>query len=483
MSLKQKTINGLFWSFIDSTANQGIQFIFGIILARLLSPREFGLIGMLTVFIAISQSFIDSGFGNALIRKQNCTNSDYSTVFYFNLFISFVVYLILFFCADFISVFFQEPELALLLRVLSIGLIFNAIGIIQSTILTKNIDFKKQTRISIISSLLSGTVSIIMALNGFGVWSLVALTLCRFGFNSLFLWVWATWKPSLIFSKTSFTEMFSFGSKLLVSGLINTVFENVYYLIIGKYFSSVQLGYYTRADQFKMLPSIGITGVISRVSYPVLSSVQNDILLLNAGYKKLIKTTMFITFLLMIGMAAVAKPMIIVLIGEKWIVAAEYLQLLCFVGMFYPLHALNLNMLQVQGRSDLFLKLEIIKKILAVPTILIGVFFGIKPMIIAMIINTIIAYYLNSYWSGKFINYSFGGQVKDLLPSFLISSTIGVAVFFVGYFLQASQLIILLLQISLGAFLTFVLCELFKLSEYVYIKEIVFEKIFLRNHE
>ena len=320
-----------------------------------------------------------------------------------------------------------------------------------------------------------------MALNGFGVWSLVALTLCRFGFNSLFLWVWATWKPSLIFSKTSFTEMFSFGSKLLISGLINTIFENVYYLIIGKYFASVQLGYYTRADQFKMLPSIGITGVISRVSYPVLSSVQNDIVLLNAGYKKLIKTTMFITFLLMIGMAAVAKPMIIVLIGEKWIVAAEYLQLLCFVGMFYPLHALNLNMLQVQGRSDLFLKLEIIKKILAVPTILIGVFFGIKPMIIAMIINTIIAYYLNSYWSGKFINYSFGQQVKDLLPSFFISSTIGITLFLVGYFLPASQLIILLTQIILGAFLTFVLCELFKLSGYIYIKEIVFEKIFFKG--
>lgn len=476
-TLKQKTITGTIWSFIDSFANQGIQFIAGIVLARILSPREFGLIGMLTIFIALSQSFIDSGFTHALIRKQNCTQTDYSTVFYFNFVVGIIFYFILFFSAGSISVFFNEPQLELLLQVLGIGLILNALGIIQRTILTKDINFKLQTRVSIVASTLSGIIAIAMAFNGFGVWSLVALTLSRFGFTSFFLWMWAKWKPSLVFSKKSFKELFSFGNKLLLSGLIDTAYRNIYYIIIGKYFSAVELGYFTRADQFQALPSQQLTGVFGRVSYPILSTIQNDVKKLRNAYKQIIKSTMLITFVFMLGMAAIAKPMILTLIGEQWLPSVIYLQMLCFVGMFYPLHALNLNMLKVLGRSDLFLRLEIIKTVLAIPVIIIGILYGIKIMILGMLINTIIAYYLNSFWSGKLIGYSSFEQVKDIFPSFLLAFTVAAIVYIIGNIIELSNILILVTQIITGAVLTFIIAEIFKINSYLYLKEIVFNKL------
>ncbi|WP_319481176.1 MOP flippase family protein [uncultured Draconibacterium sp.] len=477
MTLKQKTINGLFWSFIDSFANQGVQFIVGIVLARILSPREFGLIGMLTIFIAISQSFVDSGFSNALIRKKNCTQEDYSTVFYFNLLVGLVFYFLLFVSAGSISNFFNEPQLNLLLKVLGIGVLLNAIGIIQRTILTKEINFKLQTRVSIVASIGSGTIAITMALMDYGVWSLVGLTLARFGLNTLFLWIWAKWKPLKVFSKESFNELFAFGSKLLISGLIDTIYRNVYYLIIGKYFSAIELGYYTRANQFKAFPSQNLNSIIGRVSYPVLSSIQDDKEKLRLAYQKIIRTTMLVTFCLMLGMAAVAKPMILTLIGEKWLPSVIYLQMLCFVGMFYPLHALNLNMLQVQGRSDLFLRLEIIKKILAIPTIIIGIFFGIKLMIAGMMVNTLIAYYLNSYWSGKMIGYSFGQQVKDIFPSLLLALLMAATVFILGNFLELAPIMKLFIQVLCGIVFIFAVGELSRFNDYIYLKSLVFEKI------
>jgi teichuronic acid exporter len=476
MSLKQKTVSGLLWSFIDQFANLGITFIAGIILARLLSPREFGLIGMITVFIAVSESFINSGFSSALIRKKDCTNTDFSTVFYFNLAAGVLFFFLLFFSAPAIAGFFNEPQLEAIVQVLGIVLIIDSLTLIQRTILTKRIDFKLQARISVIASLGSGIIAITMAFNGFGVWSLVAQRLSRQGLNSLFLWLWNRWKPLLVFSTQSFKELFGFGSKLLVSGLIDTLYRNIYYLVIGKFFSAQDLGYYTRADHFKNLPSQNLNNIISRVTYPVLSSMQDDKPRLKANYQKLIRSTMLITFVLMLGMAAVAEPMIITLIGEKWRPSIIYLQMLSFVGMMYPLHALNLNMLQVSGRSDLFLKLEIIKKILAVPTIIIGVIWGIKIMIIGMMLNTLITYYLNSYWSGRFIGYSFREQVKDILPSFGLALMMAAGVFMLGLALPFNYLLTLIIQMIAGAAFVFLFCEGTKFKDYIFVKEIVFEK-------
>jgi len=431
---------------------------------------------MLAIFIALSESFIDSGFSTALIRKKDCTKIDYSTVFYFNLALGVALFLVLFLSADAISSFFHEPQLKLLTQVLGIGLVLNATGMIQRTILTKNINFKLQTKISLVASISSGAIAISLAFLNYGVWSLVALTLSRFGFNSLLLWAWTKWRPLLVFSKKSFKELFSFGSKLLISGLLDTAYRNIYYLIIGKYFSAVELGYYTRADQFKALPSQNLTGIIGRVSYPVLSSIQDDIPKLKTAYQKIIKSTMLITFCLMLGMAAIAKPMITVLIGDKWLPAAEYLQLLCFGGMFYPLHALNLNMLKVQGRSDLFLKLEIIKKIIAVPVIIIGIIYGIKAMIFGMICMTIITYFINSYWSGQLIGYSSLQQVKDIFPSFLIAGVTGLIVHLTGNVLQLPIAISLLMQVLIGIAVTISICEMIKFKDYYYIKVIMLDK-------
>ena len=477
MTLKEKTISGLAWSFIDNFSALGITFLVGIILARLLTPHEFGLIGMIYIFMAISQSIIDSGFTQALIRKKECTQADYSTVFYFNLILGVIIYLIFVFTSGIISHFFNEPQLKLIVKVLGLGLIIESLTIVQRAKLIKRIDFKLQTKISVISSIISGIIGITMALKGFGVWSLVIKSLTGYAVTSFLLWIWNKWKPSLTFSISSFKEMYSFGSKLLISGLIDVSYRNIYLLIIGKYFSATELGFYTRAEQFTNLPSQNIDIVIQRVSYPVLSTMQDDIQKLKEAYKKLIKSTMLITFVLMLGMAAIAKPMILTLIGEKWISSVVYIQLLCFVGMLYPLHSLNLNMLNVQGRSDLFLRLEVIKKLLAVPIIIIAILYGIKIMIIGMFVNSCMAYYLNSYWSGKFIKYSFGEQIKDILPSFLLAIFISSVIFFLGNAMDISNILKMIMQILLGALLFIGITEATQMKDYLYIKHIFLEKL------
>jgi teichuronic acid exporter len=480
MTLKEKTISGLLWSFADNFINLGVAFLAGIVLARLLTPREFGLIGMTTIFIAISNAFVQSGFTQALIRKKVCTQTDYSTAFYFNLLVSIGFYGLLSLSSSFISQFFNEPQLTHIIRVVGLVLIINGLTIVQQAQLAKAMNFKLQTKITIVASIVSGSIGVAMALGGYGVWSLVVMTLLNSGIMMSLLWLWNGWWPSLIFSYESFSEMFSFGSKLLVSRLIDTMYQNIYLLVIGRYFSAATLGYYTRAQAFSDIPSQNISIVIQQVSFPALTTMQDNIPQLKDAYRKLIKSTMLITFVLMLGMAAVAEPMLLTLIGEQWQPSVIYLQLLCFVGMLYPLHAINLNMLNVQGRSDLFLRLEIIKKVLAIPVILAVIFFGIKMMIVAMIVHSIVAYYLNSYWSGKLIGYSPWQQIKDIFPSFLLATANGLIVYLIGDLIEAPPLYQLLVQLILGGLLTLGLGELLQLNSYLYIKEIALNQLLKR---
>lgn len=472
-SLKQRTITGILWSSIDNLSNQGLLFLIGIILARLLTPEEYGLIGMITIFIAISGSFVNSGFSQALIRKKSCTDADLSTVFYFNIIAGTLFFGILLITAPSISKFFNEPQLTNLVRVLGLVLIIDALTIIQRTTLIKRIDFKLQTKITIISTVCSGTVGITMAYSGFGVWSLVVKALIQSTMSSLLLWFWNKWRPMLIFSKKSFTELFSFGYKLLFSGLIDTFYRNIYYVVIGKYFSAQELGFYTKADHFSNLPSKNINTIIARVSYPVLAQLQDDPLKLKGGYKKIIKHTMFITFILMAGLAAVAEPMIISLIGEKWRPSVVYLQLLCFVGALYPLNAINLNMLNVQGRSDLFLKLEIIKKTLAVPVIVIGIVWGVKVMILGMWFNTIVAYFINSYYSGRHIRYSIREQLFDIIPYLVLATFMGGVVFITGWLVPWGYMTKLIVQILLGMGIVVLISEWARIDAFISLKEIL----------
>lgn len=471
-SLKQKSIKGISWSFVDNIANSGTTFFIGLILARLLSPSEFGLLGMIGIFIAISNSIIDSGFSQALIRKNDVTDVDYSTTFFFNLATSVLLLLVLYCASPMISRYFHEPRLIDVTRAMALLLVFNSFSIIQRVILTKNIDFKLQTKISIISSVVSGLFAIALALRGWGIWSLVGQLLSRQFLGSLLFWLFNSWRPTLQFSRTSFKELFGFGYKLLISGLLDTIYKNLYYLIIGRNYSASLLGQFTRGELFASIFSSNLTAVVQRVSFPVLSSLQNDDIRLKEAFRKVIKMTMLPTFTLMLGLIAVAKPLIIFLIGAKWMMATVFLQIVCLAEMLYPLHAININILNVKGRSDLVLKLEVLKKSIAVPVILAGVFGSIELMLWSSVIASIIAFFLNSHYSAPLLNYSTRDQIKDIAPGFFS------ALFIAGGMWCLILIILpvwvtLLLQIVTGAVLAFFIFEILKLEEYMEIKRML----------
>lgn len=472
-NLKTRAINGLFWSLIDNFSVQISQFIIGIVLARILSPNDFGLIGMLTVFITISQWFVSSGFGQALIRKKDCTQNDYSTVFIFNIITGFLLYLILFFSSGFIADFFNEPQLESLLNVLGISLIIIAFTIVQQTQLTKRLDFKLQTRISVISSVISGLIGVLLAYLGYGVWTLVYKALLEYFIRSFLLWIYNKWRPSFVFDTNSFKELFGFGSKLMLRGLIYTLFNNMYYVIIGKYFSTADLGYYTRAEQFNRMPSSNINKVINRVSYPVLSELQNDDVALKAAYKKIFISLVFISSVSMMILSAIAKPLIIVLIGEKWLPTVPILQLLCFVGLLYPLCDFNLTILKVKGKSGLILKLEIIKRILSIPVIIVGIIYGINYLIIAMIILSLFEFLINAYFSGKEISFTLKEQILINLPSVALSFVASSVLYFLTLNLELNNYLIITICLTTGMILIIAMSEMFKIKAYLNIKNMV----------
>lgn len=467
ISLKSKTITGLFWSFTDLMANHGIQFVVQIILARLLLPEHFGIIGMILVLISVSNAIVDSGFSQALIRDQHTTQEDYSTVFYFNLFISVVLYALIFCTANMISLFFEEPQLTNIIRVLCLVLIINSLSIIQKAMLVKKVDFKTLTKISVISVIVSGSLTIYLAMSGFGVWSLVINMIALQSVQTVLFWYFNKWMPSLTFKIKSFKKFYSFGYKLLLSGLIDTFFYYSYFVIIGKMYSTNQLGYYTNAIKIKDLASFAIVSTVQRVTYPVLSSIQQEEERLKYGFKSVIKTSAFINFPLMVGLAAIAKPLFIVLFGIKWIHSVVYFQLLCFAGMLNPIHSINLNVLQVKGRSDLILLLEIIKKsvlaILIVLSLLFG--FGIIGLIWTTVIHSFVSFLINSYYSAREIEYSSVEQMKDLLPSFVISLIMGFAVFQLGAIIDENNLLQLICEITIGIAIYITISKILKVQE------------------
>lgn len=475
-SLKDKTVKGSFWSAADNIANQGITFLVGLVLARLLSPEEYGLIAIITIFINVFNSIVDSGFSNALIRKNNANDLDYNTVFWCNMGISVILCAALFFSAGPIAYFFGRPKLKPMTEVMSLIVVINAFAIIQRTLLVKKIDFKTQTKVSLISSIVSGLVGIGMAIRGYGVWALVGLQVSRQLLNSVLLWLFSTWRPKSIFSVDSFKELFSFGWKLLVSSLIATIWNEMYQVVIGKFYSPVLLGQYTRAQQFGSIFSVNINGVVSRVTYPALSKIQEEKDRLKIAYKRIIRCTMLITFSCMLGLAGCAKSFVYVLVGSKWMECVPMLQVLCFNLMMYPLHSINLNMLQVQGRSDLFLRLEVIKKCIGVVPILLGIFVSFYWMLYASVISGFFAYYLNAHYSGALLNYSVREQVNDVLPSFLVALGMGIIVYLVGK-IPLTPFLLLLFQFLTGAVVLVVVCEYLRLQEYIELKGIFFSNL------
>lgn len=475
-SLKDKTIKGVAWSGIDNLVQFGVTFLVGIVLARLLTPDDYGLIGIITIFTAVCTALINGGMSSALIRKKNATDDDYNTVFICNLVMSFIFYVLIFIFSPFIADFFHRLELTDLTRVVSLGMIVGALAMVQHTRLTKRIDFKTQTKITFVASIASGLLGIGMALLDFGVWSLVTQHLSSQVFRTLLLWFYNKWIPSLRFSKNSFQELFGFGWKMMLSHLLDTVWKELYQVVVGKFYSPATLGQYTRAKQFSALFSSNLTSVIQRVTYPVLSNIQEDKERMVSAYRRIIKTTMFVTAIGMFFLGAISEPLLYCLIGPKWHDAAIYLPLICISSSLYPLHAINLNMLQVQGRSDLFLGLEVIKKIIGIAPLSVCIFYGVLPMLYVNLITGTITFLLNSYYSGKLIGYSSWKQIKDVCPFYGIAVLVAMSVFFLKY-LPLSLWIILPLQIIVGILVVFIVCSNWQIVEYNEIRGIVLKKV------
>ncbi len=468
-SLKNKTIKGVGWSAVDAFLGQGVTFIVGLVLARLLSPDEYGLIGICLIFTTVLNGIVDSGFSNALIRKKDVTDEDYNTMFITNMAISIVLYVLLFICAPFVSDFFHREELTALVRATGLILFFNALSITQVTILTKEINFKTKTKASFVSAIISGVIGIVMAFIGFGVWALVAQQLSRQLLYTLCLWFLNKWFPKFTFYRDSFKYMWGFGWKLLASGILNNVWNQLYQVVIGRFYSPSTLGHYTRANEYASIFSSNLTSIVQRVSYPVLSEIQDDRERMLLGYRRIIKVTMFVTVVCMISLGAVAEPLIYTLIGTKWHTAATFLPLICISMSLYPLHAINLNILQVLGRSDIFLYLEILKKIVGLIPLIIGVFYGVYFMLLASIVTGVFGLYLNSWYTGKALGYTYWKQLKDIAPSYMTALIIAVAVYFFK-FLPLQNSLILVIQIVVGLVVGLASSELFKFEEYLELK-------------
>ena len=422
-ALGQKTVRGVFWSSVERFSMQGVHFLVTLILARILTPDDFGLIGLLAVFIAVSQSLIETGFSMALIRKQNRSNIDNSTVFYFSIVTSLLVYLLFYAIAPWVAVFFHESQLTELMRVLCIAVIINSFSVIQRTLFTAKVNFKTQAKATIIAAVLSGILGIASAIKGAGVWALVIQYMTNSLFNTVFLWYYSSWRPLLVFSWKSFKELYLFGFNLMLVGVLETLYQNSYQIFIGKFFSAASLGHFTQAKTIANFPSTNISGIIGRVTYPIMSSIQDDNERLSEVYRKLARIIAFGVFPLMCGLAALSVPTIFALIGSKWHFAAILMVPLSFSFMFYPIHAINMNVLQVKGKSKLYLKSEIIKKVISIAFLVGTVPFGIIVMCYGRIVSCILTLLVNMFYTSKEVEVSLFALIKDLLPVMALSLT------------------------------------------------------------
>ncbi|RRO24648.1 lipopolysaccharide biosynthesis protein [Flavobacteriaceae bacterium 14752] len=437
MSLKNKALKGVFWSALEQFGNQIIGFGISVILARLLLPEEFGLIAMLAVFMALARTLIDSGLTQSLIRTENPDDADYSTVFYFNLVGSFVIYAIIYMAAPYIADFYSQPQLTSITRVFSVVFIINAFAAIQNTRLTKMMDFRTLMLVSTPSLIISGIVGVVLALKGYGVWSLVWSRIAQAVAATIQLWYWAKWKPLWLFSREKFKQHFNFGFKLTLSGILDTIYVNAYPIIIGKFFAPAQVGFYTKAEGLKMLPVRTISGIVSKITYPLFSEIQNDDVRLKNVYKRIMQMVIFLVAPTLIFIAVLAEPIFRFLYTEKWLPAVPYFQILCAAGILYPIHAYNLQILNVKGRSDLFLKLEVVKKILTVIVIIVAFQFGIYGLLYGSVVLSLLAFIINTHYTGMFINYTAWQQTKDLLPTILLALLAGLAIYGIDYYLKS----------------------------------------------
>lgn len=442
--LRREAVHGVLWSAIERFSVQIIQLIVNIILARLLLPSDFGMVAMLTIFIQVSQLLIDGGFSNALIQKNDRTEVDFSTVFYFNTFISVLMYGALFIVAPYVAEFYHMPDLILVMRVIALNLVVSSFFAIPKVRLTINLDFKSQLKVSLVAAIVSGSVGALLAYKGGGVWALVFQSLTNNLLLCISFFVFFRWTPLVVFSWSSFKNLFFFGSRLTLSSLMHSVYYNMYSIVIGRYFSATDLGYYRNAEQFTVLPTAVINSIISRVSYPVLSRIQDDNELLTKAYREYVRLSSYLIFPLMFGFAALSEPIVDFLLTEKWKEVIPLFRILCFCGMLEHLSVINLNLLFVKGRTDLSLRLEFVKKTIATIILFASIPFGLVGMCWGRVIYYVIASYINTYYTEKLIGLSFSKQLIDIIPYWFLSLFMALCVYGILYFFVESYVQIIM---------------------------------------
>lgn len=480
VDLKKKAISGIVWGFFERFSIQLFVFIQGIILARLLTPSDYGLVAMATVFNMLSNTLVDSGFATSLIRKKNRTALDYSTVFVTNIGISIVLAILLCCCSPIIAIFYNEPKLSGVINANAVLLFLGSFTVVPLTRLQADMAFKVRSIIRMTNAIASGIAAIIMALMGYGVWSLIYPGYLNVLFTIGLLWYFQHWFPGFRFSKSSFKELFSFGSRMLMASFLNVLYGNIYPIVIGKKYTSSDLGYFTKARTFSNLPSTTATNMLGDITFPLLSEIQDDNRRLKTTYRQLIRLSVLVIFPIMIGIAAVAKPLILFLITDKWAQSILYLQILCFAMMWYPVHALNVNLLKVKGRSDMFLRLEIIKKIVGLGVLILSVPFGIVWMCLGSVVSSLLCLFINTYYTGKLINVGFLTQMRDIFPYFLISLIMGGVVYFTCQSISHIG-ISLLIGVLLGICIYISLLKLIKSQDFDYLVRIL-KGFFYKKH-
>lgn len=421
MALKKVVTSGLVWTFTQQFGNQIIGFAVSLILARLLLPEEFGLIAMIAVFIAVGNGLMDSGLSLSIIRDTDAGDRDFSTVFIFNVVAGAIIYLVLFAGAPFIAQFYDQEILTDIIRVYCLTFIFTAATSVHIALFTRNMNFKVQTLTAIPAAVISGAVGIFLAMTGHGVWSLVYSSLLNSILNFILIWKYSDWYPSAIFDKILFLKHWKYGYKLGLANLLNRIFNNLYLVVIGKYFSPALLGFYSRAESTKQLPLSNIERALNKVSFPMFVGIKNDPERLKSVFRRLLKMVVFVVSPVLLIGAAIAEPLFNFLFTEKWLPAVPYFQILCLGGLLLPLHSYNLTLLNIYGRSDLFLKLEILKKILIVGSILLIIPFGIYGLLWGQVVFSMVAYFINAYYTQKFISYPLNNQLYDVFPIYLIT--------------------------------------------------------------
>lgn len=466
MSLTHQSLSAVFWSGADVFMRQGLQFFVSILLARLLSPDDFGVLAMLYLFTGIAGLFIDSGFSSALVQRQDITPADESTVFFFNLGAGLVVALGLCWAAPWIAAFFEQPVLQGLTYVMALNLFLGAFGAIQNVLLTKTLNFKLLMKIGVVASLLSGVLAVILAWQGFGVWSLALQTLVSTVITVALLWRWHPWRPQWVFSFTALRSLFRFGGFLLLSGLLDTIYTRLYSVIIGKLFSARELGFYTRAASTQQLPVNVLTNVLNRVAFPVFSAAAADKAQLARGVRKALRTIMLFNIPAMLGLMVVAEPLVITLFGEKWLPSVPILQVLCLAGVLWPLHVINLNVLMAQGHSNLFFRIEVLKKIIGVVAIAVASFYGILAIAWSQVVVGVLCFLLNAHYTGVFLGYSAWNQTRDLLPYLAVSVLMTLAVWPIHLYSVLSPAAQLGLISGVGALVYLLACRLFRLAAF-----------------